>query len=51
MERPYILHIFTPTRHVSPFDVNMALDAGYNAVASYTDVMLDQVASLTQDAI
>lgn len=51
MERPYILHIFTPTRQASPFDVNMALDAGYTAVVPYTDVMLDQVASLTQDAI
>lgn len=51
MERPYILHIFTPTRQASPFDVNMALDAGYNAVVPYTDVMPDQVASLTQDAI
>ncbi|GIX29281.1 NAD(P)-dependent methylenetetrahydromethanopterin dehydrogenase [Pelomicrobium sp. G1] len=51
MERPYILHLFTPTRQASPFDVNMALDAGYNAVVPYTDVMLDQVASLTQDAI
>lgn len=51
MERPYILHLFTPTRQASPFDVNMALDAGYNAVVPYTDVMLDQVAALTQDAI
>lgn len=51
MDRPYILHIFTPTRQASPFDVNMALDAGYTAVVPYTDVMLDQVASLTQDAI
>jgi methylene-tetrahydromethanopterin dehydrogenase len=51
MERPYILHLFTPTRQASPFDVNMALDAGYNAVVPYTDVMLDQVAPLTQDAI
>jgi methylene-tetrahydromethanopterin dehydrogenase len=51
MEKPYILHMFTPTRNVSPFDVNMAYDAGFNAVVPYGDVTLDQVASLTQDAI
>ena len=29
MERPYILHMFTPGRQMSPFDINMAADAGY----------------------
>ena len=29
MERPYILHMFTPGPQMSPFDVNMAADAGY----------------------
>ena len=51
MEKPYILHMFTPTLNVSPFDVNMAYDAGFNAVASYGNVTLDQIAALTQDAI
>jgi methylene-tetrahydromethanopterin dehydrogenase len=50
-ERPYLLHIFTPTRHVSPFDVNMAYDAGWTAVVPYTEVELDEVATLVQDAI
>ena len=27
-----ILHMLTPLKHMSPFDVNMALDAGYDAV-------------------
>ena len=29
MEAPYILHMLSPLKHVSPFDVNMALDAGF----------------------
>ena len=51
MEKPYILHMFTPTPNVSPFDVNMAYDAGYNAVMPYGNVTLEQVSALTQDAI
>jgi methylene-tetrahydromethanopterin dehydrogenase len=51
MEKPYILHMITPTPNVSPFDVNMAYDAGYNAVVPYTNLGLEQIAALTQDAI
>ena len=51
MEKLFILHMLTPTRNVSPFDVNMAYDAGYDAVMPYTDVTLDQVQPLIQDAI
>jgi methylene-tetrahydromethanopterin dehydrogenase len=51
MEKPRILHMFTPGRNMSPFDVNMALDAGYDHVIPYGDVALDQVGPLTQDAI
>jgi methylene-tetrahydromethanopterin dehydrogenase len=51
MEKPFILHLFTPTDQASPFDVNMAYDAGYDAVVPYTNVALAQVAALTQDAI
>lgn len=50
-ERPYILHFMTPLPQVSPFDVNMAADAGYDVIAPYTDVGLDQVRGLVQDAI
>lgn len=46
-----ILHMLTPLKHMSPFDVNMALDAGYDAVQTYTGVGLDEVAGLVQDAI
>jgi methylene-tetrahydromethanopterin dehydrogenase len=46
-----ILHLLSPLRHASPFDLNMALDAGYDAVIPYTNVTRDEVASLVQDAI
>ena len=46
-----ILHMLSPLRHVSPFDVNMAVDAGYQTVVPYTGVELAEVAGLIQDAI
>jgi methylene-tetrahydromethanopterin dehydrogenase len=51
MEAPYILHMLSPLKHVSPFDVNMALDAGFTSAVPYTAVELGEVAGLTQDAI
>jgi len=46
-----ILHMLSPLKHVSPFDLNMALDAGYDAVIPYAGVEIGEVASLVQDAI
>ena len=51
MERPYILHMLSPLKHVSPFDVNMALDAGFTSVMPYTSVEAGEVSGLVQDAI
>jgi methylene-tetrahydromethanopterin dehydrogenase len=51
MEKLYILHMFSPTPNASPFDINMAYDAGYDVVATYSNVSLDQITALTQDAI
>jgi methylene-tetrahydromethanopterin dehydrogenase len=51
MERPYILHMFTPGRQMSPFDINMAADAGYQMVVPYAGVGLDDITALTHDAI
>jgi methylene-tetrahydromethanopterin dehydrogenase len=51
MGRKHILHMLTPLKHVSPFDVNMALDAGFDAVVPYVDVNLPEVTGLVQDAI
>ncbi len=46
-----ILHMVTPLKHMSPFDVNMALDAGYDAVLPYTGVTVEEITGLVQDAI
>ncbi|MGA7656903.1 MAG: NAD(P)-dependent methylenetetrahydromethanopterin dehydrogenase [Methylocella sp.] len=46
-----ILHMLSPLRHMSPFDVNMSLDAGYDAVVPYIDVKLEEVMPLVQDAM
>jgi methylene-tetrahydromethanopterin dehydrogenase len=40
-----------PTPNNSPFDVNMALDAGFDVLMPYSNVKLDSVYRLTQDAI
>ena len=46
-----ILHMITPTKHISPFDANMALDAGYDAVITYSNVAIDEITGLVQDCI
>jgi methylene-tetrahydromethanopterin dehydrogenase len=51
MEKPHILHLLTSTAQASPFDVNMAYDAGYDVVVPYTGVTVPDVTTLTQDAI
>jgi len=51
MEKQYILHMFTTAKNLSPFDVNMALDAGWTAAVPYTNVAQDEVVGLVQDAI
>jgi methylene-tetrahydromethanopterin dehydrogenase len=51
MAHPSILHMITPLKHMSPFDVNMALDAGYDATIPYTSVTVEDVTGLVQDAI
>ena len=51
MADKHILHMLTPLRHMSPFDVNMALDAGFDAVVPHTEVTLGEVAGLVQDAM
>jgi methylene-tetrahydromethanopterin dehydrogenase len=50
-ERPYVLHMFTSTPQMSPFDVNMAADAGYQILVPYCGVDENNVVQLTQDAI
>jgi methylene-tetrahydromethanopterin dehydrogenase len=51
MADKHILHMVTPLKHMSPFDINMALDAGFDAVVTYNNVAPDEVPGLVQDAI
>jgi methylene-tetrahydromethanopterin dehydrogenase len=51
MEKASILHLFTAAKNASPFDINMAYDAGFDKIVTYTNVELAEVAGLTQDAI
>lgn len=51
MEKPFLLHFATPGPRVSPFDVNMAYDAGWTAVIPYAGVATEDMAGFTQDAI
>ena len=51
MEKPYILHMFTPEKNLSPFDVNMALDAGWTSAIPYLNVEPHEIQALVQDAI
>lgn len=46
-----ILHMLDPRKHVSPFDVNMAADAGFKVIVPYTNVEVADVTPLIQDAI
>lgn len=49
--RRRVLHFVTPLKNVSPFDVNMAVDAGFDLVVPYSSVELGEIAGLVQDAI
>ena len=51
MKHPYLLHIFSPTRYVSPFDINMAYEANFDDVIPYCNIDLGEVHALTQDTI
>jgi len=51
MEKQFILHMLTTAKNLSPFDVNMALDAGWVSALPYTNVEPSEVQGLVQDAI
>jgi methylene-tetrahydromethanopterin dehydrogenase len=51
MEKPYILHMLTTAKNLSPFDVNMAMDAGWVSAVPYINVEPSEVQALVQDAI
>jgi methylene-tetrahydromethanopterin dehydrogenase len=51
MERKHLLYFLTSETHPSPFDINMAYDAGFHAVIPYGGVTEDSGALLVQDII
>ncbi|MCX7101835.1 MAG: methylenetetrahydromethanopterin dehydrogenase [Methylobacter sp.] len=51
MVKRSILHMLDPMPNNSPFDVNMAVDAGFDVLIPYNNVKLDSIHGLTQDAI
>ena len=51
MTKPLIMHMITTAKNLSPFDVNMAYDAGWDKCVPYTEIEVDDVEGLVQDAI
>jgi methylene-tetrahydromethanopterin dehydrogenase len=51
MERKHLLYLFTTDAAASPFDVNMAYDAGFHAVVPYANVTEETGTLLIQDII
>ena len=51
MEKRSILHMLDPMPNNSPFDINMAMDAGFDVLMPYSNVKLDSINRLTQDVI
>ncbi len=51
MPKRKILHMLSPASNISPFDANMAVDAGYETILPYTGVTSDEVSDFVQDAI
>lgn len=51
MEKRSILHMLDPMPNNSPFDINMAMDAGFDVLMPYSNVKLDSINRLTQDVV
>jgi len=51
MAKRSIIHMINPMVHNSPFDINMAVDAGYEVIVPYENIKLEEIYGLTQDAI
>lgn len=51
MRTPHVLHLISPLPHVSAFDANLAVDAGFDHVFTYPNVQVNQVQDLVRDAI
>lgn len=51
MQKPFILHMLTTAKNLSPFDVNMAMDAGWLSAVPYINVEPSEIRGLVQDVI
>ncbi|MFI3136064.1 MAG: methylenetetrahydromethanopterin dehydrogenase [Methylococcaceae bacterium] len=51
MNKPFILHMLTTAKNLSPFDVNMAMDAGWVSAIPYINVEPSEIRGLVQDVI
>ncbi len=51
MSKPLIMHMITTAKNLSPFDVNMAYDAGWDKCVPYTSIETKEVEGIVQDAI
>ena len=46
MSKELIMHMITTAKNLSPFDVNMAIDAGWEKCVPYTNIASDEVSGL-----
>jgi methylene-tetrahydromethanopterin dehydrogenase len=51
VERKHLLYLISSDPLVSPFDINMAYDAGFDAVIPYAGVTVSAVTDLVQDVM
>ncbi|BBL71123.1 NAD(P)-dependent methylenetetrahydromethanopterin dehydrogenase [Methylogaea oryzae] len=51
MSKRTVLYMLDPMPHNSPFDINMAIDAGFDIVLPFNSVKGTEMNGLTQDAI
>ncbi len=49
--KPKILYILTPIGNISPFDVTIAADAGFEQILPFTNIQPENVTRMVQDAI
>lgn len=51
MSKPLIMHMITTAKNLSPFDVNMVYDSGWDKCVPYTSIEIEEVEGIVQDAI
>jgi hypothetical protein len=51
MDKRSVIHLFDPSSHPSPFDINFAVDAEFDVIVPYSNVKLEEINALVQDVI